>query len=555
LQIDYTAEPTAARFHASDAVCRGFKGPVGNGKSVTCIMEGLRLSVDQWPNAQGIRKSRGVIVRNTNPELRTTTLKTFQQWIPDRICHIALNPIIQGTMRQKLGDGTVMEMEVIFLSIDRVEDVKKLLSLECTWIFLNEVREMPYATVKASRERIGRYPSVIDGYQDVHDDNGKLIYDAPKERNHDGSAKLDKDGEPQYTPCKRKALLMDTNPPDDMHWYYQLAENGYLKGAKNKEAAKAQTKRIFEFFNGPSPLIKEADGTYTPSPEAENIKHLPGGYQYYLDMIAGNTEDHINVMVMGNYGSIMEGKPVYPQYNDRVHCPEKLIGAYRGIPLCLGWDFGLTPAVIIGQLTDIGQCRIIHELTSEDMSVVEFARDVVKPFLQKHYGGTSFDQQGNEVPAWEIGFSFGDPAGNNRGEGEGKSAIGLLNDDYIMQGDTPLNMGFTTEPAPTNDPTLRINAVSSFMIKLCGGGEPGYLLNRSCEILRKGKIGAYHYRRIQRTGEDARHKDKPEKNWASHPSDAEQYLCLGFQGGFVTDSNEEWEDYEDDRRDVGIMGY
>lgn len=538
MQINYVAEPTAAKFHASNAIVRGFMGPVGNGKSVACITEGFRLSADQWPNSEGIRKSRGIIVRNTNPELRTTTLKTFQQWIPDKICHVALNPIIQGTLKQKLPDNTSMEMEIIFLSIDREEDVKKLLSLECSWIFLNEARELPYAVVKAARERIGRYPSSVDGYEDVYNGKGELVYDAPKERNADGTPKL-VDGEIQYTPCKRKALLMDTNPPDTDHWWYQLAEDGHLKKAKNIEHAKAETRRVFEFFRGPAPLIDEGEGKYSPNPEAENIKHLPGGYQYYLDMIAGNTEDHVNVMVMGNYGAIMSGKPVYPQYNDRLHCPEKPVGAIRGIPICLGWDFGLTPACVIGQLTDTGQCRVVWELVADNMDVKQFARDVVKPFLQRHFKD------------WEIGFSYGDPSGNNRGEGEGKSSIGILNDEYVMDGDEPLDMGFITEPAPTNDITRRISAVSSFMIKLCAG-EPGYLLNRDCETLRKGKLGGYAYKRVQVAG-DERFRDKPDKNWASHPADAEQYLCLGFQGGFVTDQTDE-DEYEAPRT-AGVMGY
>ncbi len=542
LKINYVAEPTAAKFHASNKIVRGYLGPVGNGKSVACIMDGVSICLDQWPNSEGVRKSRFIIVRNTGPELRTTTLKTFQQWIPDRLCHIALNPVIQGTMRQGLPDGTRVEMEVIFLSIDRPEDVKKLLSLECTVIFLNEAREMPYATVRAARERIGRYPNRAAGYEDVYDGAGALIYDAPKLRDEAGKPVLGKTGDPIYNPCKRKAVLMDTNPPDSDHWWYQLAEEGCLRNSRNKDYDVTETERIFGFFRGVAPLLDE-DDHYVGNPDAENIDNLPGGYQYYLDMIAGNSPDYINVMVLGNYGTIMEGKPVYPQYNDRIHSPAKPVGAIPGIPICLGWDFGLTPACVIGQLTDIGQCRLIWELVVDDMNAHDFARDVVKPFLQQHFAG------------WTIGFSLGDPAGNARGEGEGKSAIGILNDVYITEGDTPLDMGFYTEPAPTNDITRRINAVQSFMSKLCGGGEPGYLLSRKCKELRKGKLGGYHYKTIGTIGSELT-KSVPHKNMSSHPADAEQYLCLGFQGGYVVDAaNDEDEDYRPRRRNVGTMGY
>jgi hypothetical protein len=458
--------------------------------------------------------------------LETTTLATFKQWIPHEICGITLKPM-RGEMDYPLPDGTRVQCKFIFLALDRPDDVKKLLSLEVTGVFMNEAKELPYAVLKAARERIGRYPSQIDGYVDKGD------YKAP--RDEQGS----------YKPCTRKAVLMDTNPPEDDHWWYQLAEEGCLRSNKSSQAKRAVSE-IFDFVRGPSPLLKQPDGEYKPNPLAENISFLPGGYQYYLDMIAGNTEDHINVMVLGNYGTIKDGKPVYPQYNDRLHCPEKPLGVIEDLPIGLGWDGGLTPSCIIGQMTQRGQLRVIAELVSEDMGVRQFARDVVKPFLQRNFYGI------------EVAFSYIDPAGKGRGEAEAKSAMGILNDEYIddnEDGDIiqPLNLGFETEPAPTNDPTKRIDAVNSFIIKLVDG-EPGYLVSRKCPMIRKGKIGGYQYKRVQVSGED-RYRDKPDKNKYSHPADAEQYMALGFSGGFVVSSDDDWDEYEDDFSEASVMGY
>ena len=540
--INYIASHTGAKFHASDKVVRGYLGPVGNGKSVCCINEMHRLSVLQEPNCNGIRKTKWAIVRNTYDMLETTTLATFKQWIPEDVCSITLKPM-RGDMRYPLSDGTSVEAKFIFLALDRPDDVKKLLSLEVTGVFMNESKELPYAVVKGSRERIGRYPSQIDGYTDVYDNNGKLTYDAPKELDADGNVLFNDDGTPQYKPCTRKSLLMDTNPPEDDHWWYQLAEDGCLRSNQTSEAKRAVSE-IFFFCRGPSPFTL-VNGKYLDNPKAENIKFLPGGYKYYRDMLAGNTEDHINVMVMGNYGTIKDGKPVYPQYNDRLHCPEKPLGVLEDLPIGLGWDGGLTPTCIIGQQTKRGQLRIIAELVSEDMGVRQFARDIVKPFLQRNFYGI------------EIAFSYLDPAGKGRGEAEAKSALGILNDEYIddnMDGDIlqPLNMGFETEPAPTNDPTKRIDAVNSYIIKLVDG-EPGYLVSRKCPMIRKGKIGGYQYKRMQVSGE-ARFKDKPDKNKYSHPADAEQYLALGFAGGYVLDLQEDYDEY-DDFNEVSVMGY
>lgn len=549
-EITYVASPTGAKFHASDKIVRGFLGPVGNGKSVTCINEMHKISVEQEPNCDGIRKTKWAIVRNTYDMLETTTLATFRQWIPDSICAFTMKPM-RANMMYPMADGTRIEAKFIFLALDRPDDVKKLLSLEVTGVFMNESRELPYAVVKGSRERIGRYPSQVDGYTDVYNDAGVLTYEAPKELNEDGSVVMNPDGTPKYKPCTRKSLLMDTNPPEDDHWWYQLAEEGCLRSNQSKQA-KAAVEEIFDFFRGPSPLLKSGDG-YEHNPLAENIKFLPGGYKYYMDMIAGNSEDHINVMVMGNYGTIKDGKPVYPQYNDRLHCPEKALGIIEDLPIGLGWDGGLTPTCIIGQQTKRGQLRIIAELVSEDMGVRQFARDIVKPFLQRNFYGI------------EIAFSYIDPAGKGRGEAEAKSAMGILNDDYVeydINGDivgnedgdliVPLNMGFETVPAPTNDPTKRIDAVNSYIIKLVDG-EPGYLVSRKCPMIRKGKIGGYQYKRVQVGGEE-RYRDKPDKNKFSHPADAEQYLALGFAGGYVLDSHEDYDDC-DDFDDVGVMGY
>jgi hypothetical protein len=528
MQINYQATVTGAKFHKSEKVVRCLKGCVGSGKTVACINELHRLSVEQWPNCDGIRKTRWAIVRNTTPELRTTTLNTFKQWIPEQLCPITMNPMIMGHLKYVLKDGTRVSAEFIFLALDNPKDVRKLLGIEVTGVYCNEARELDYSVVKAARERIGRYPSVIDGYGEVKGEWKPYIPHYNKDRSNKA--------------CRRKCVIMDTNPPDDDHWWYQLDANGYLEGTaeEHKDFAISETDRVFEFFNTPAPLIKNDDGTYSESADAENIRFLPGGYQYYFDMIAGNTEDHVNVMVLGNYGAIRDGKPVYPQYNDTLHCPAA-VPAIKGLPLGLGWDFGLTPACVITQMTATGQLRIVKELFVEDMDIRQFAKDVVRPILASEFKG------------FEIAFSLADPSGV-AGEGEGRSAIGILNDvspddgHYIEK----IGLGFITEPAPTNDPTKRIDAVSGFLKKLVDGGRPGYVIDKRCKILRKGKQGKYQYRRIQAGGEQ-RYKEAPNKDKYSHPADAEQYAALGWIYGYEV-QQDEYDDWDYQEKN-SVTGY
>lgn len=67
---------TAREFMLSKAYVRGIRGPVGSGKSTLCCAEIMRRASEQRPGSDGIRRTRWVVVRNTQPELKTTTIKT-----------------------------------------------------------------------------------------------------------------------------------------------------------------------------------------------------------------------------------------------------------------------------------------------------------------------------------------------------------------------------------------------------------------------------------------------------------------------------------------------
>ena len=117
-----------------DTFFRGIRGPVGSGKSVGCCVEVFRRALAQEKNEQGIRKSRWAIIRNTNPQLRTTTIKTWLDWFPEDTWG-RFQWSVPYTHHIQQGD---IDLEVIFLALDRPEDVKKLLSLELTGVWVNE---------------------------------------------------------------------------------------------------------------------------------------------------------------------------------------------------------------------------------------------------------------------------------------------------------------------------------------------------------------------------------------------------------------------------------
>src|SRR6266850_1262863 len=52
-----------------------------------------------------------------------------------------------------------IEAEFYFLALEKDEDVKKVLSMELTAVFVDEAREIPKSLIDALSGRVGRYPS------------------------------------------------------------------------------------------------------------------------------------------------------------------------------------------------------------------------------------------------------------------------------------------------------------------------------------------------------------------------------------------------------------
>ena len=135
LKLDFSSAPTVAGFFNSDAFVRGLMGPVGSGKSYACCAEIFRRAVQQRPSPRdGIKYSRFAIVRNTHPMLRTTTLKTWLELLPEAMWGpVKYAPPITHHIKLPPRDGAAgIDMEVIFLALDDPKDVRKVLSLELT---------------------------------------------------------------------------------------------------------------------------------------------------------------------------------------------------------------------------------------------------------------------------------------------------------------------------------------------------------------------------------------------------------------------------------------
>ncbi len=447
----YVPTATGRIAHLDDSFVRVIMGPYGSGKSTWAATEIVRraCAIPKWHS--GRRRSRWGIVRNTSGELATTTLATWLAWFEELgDVRKRQKPIM--TYEHTFNDGNgVVELELLFIALDRPEDVRKIKSLELTGCYINELSEVPKAALAHMKGRVNRYPS--KAFCQEHYWSG---------------------------------IIADTNPPEDDHWIYKDFE-------ENK----------FEhhvLFKQPPGLIRNIDNKWVRNPGADNSSHLPDNY--YEMLAEGQSQEFIKVFCLGEYGSVGFGKRVYPEFNPDFHAVESL-PCVQGLDLILGWDFGLTPACVVLQLTARGQLLVLKEYVADGMGIRSFAESVVIPYIAKDF------------PYCKVGMSIGDPAGNARNEiVEEMSCIGEL-----------VSLGIPTVGARTNDIDPRLGSVRYFLNKMVDG-KPGLVLDRrACPTLFRGFVKDYVYNRIAVSGEE-RYKDKPNKNMSSHPHDALGYGCL-----------------------------
>lgn len=456
---------TIKQFMKDQSFFRGLRGPVGSGKSVSCCIEILRRALEQKVGEDGKRKSRWAVIRNTNPQLKTTTIKTWLDWFPeDEWGKFAWS--VPYTHYIKKGE---LDLEVIFLALDRPEDVKKLLSLELTGVWINEAREIPKSIIDATTMRVGRYPSMRDG--------GPSWY----------------------------GVIADTNPPDVDHWWSILAGESVMPDYITKQEAKMLVKPDnWIFYNQPPAMleIKDKEGhldRYEDNKDRENGKNLT--HAYYSNIIRGKTKSWIDVYVLNRLGQIEDGKPVYEMFRRDVHVAKSDVAIMKETPIYVGIDFGLTPACVFGQRVR-GRWLIIDELVAEDMGILRFS-DLMKQKMAEY------------LPRNFI--VFGDPAGDHRAQTDESTPFQILR-----------GRGISARPAPSNDVMLRLESVNVTLSRMVDG-ESGILIDPKCINIIKGFDGGYNYRRMQVSGE--RYEEKPNKNRFSHIHDALQYMLLGAGEG------------------------
>jgi hypothetical protein len=448
--MPYIPSPTAKLYHNDNSQLRIIMGAIRSGKSTASCAEIIKRARNMPRCNDGVRRAICLVIRNTFPMLETTTLLTWKRWF-GRVGMISEkhDSPIELVHRFSDGDG-IIELKLWFMALDKPKDIDKLLSLEVSFAYINEGREVPYSLSEMLLGRIGQYP---------------MAKDCPDIRN------------------AWSGVFIDTNPPDIDSWIYDKFEKQHIEG--------------FKMFRQPPAMLKDDKGIYYENPEAENINNLP--VDYYKRLLTGASEEFIKVYVLGEYGTVNDGKLVYANYNDDLHSVPN-IEVDKSHELLIALDGGLTPAALITQMVD-GQIRAVKEFTTDRMLLEELAQNVLA-YISANFNGFKV--------SWTC-----DPSLN-------EFDIAML-----------YRMGVNVIKARTNDIEPRINAVSFFLNRM-SSGMPSYLISRfGCPVLRKGHLAKYCYRRVQIVGEE-KFRDVPDK---VHPHsdihDCMQYSCLWYNNGNI----------------------
>ena len=473
--VDLNKYPTLARFSNDDAFIRVLIGPAGSLKTTYCFYEILRRACLQQPDAQGVRYTRWVVVRNTFEVLKRATMATAKNAIPETLLRYTEGNSPSAKGRFSLSDGTQVDMQIDFLAVDTVDVLGKVLGYDFTGGVLDEVSELEEEIMFAIARRAGRYPPS------------------------------------NIAPCTWSGAFGATNGPIKTHWLYKWYQGGTEEFNKIRATIERESGRKFFTLHQQPPALLRPDSEHDewrPNPLAENVQNLPCKYNYYFNMLGGD-EQKIAAYVEGKFANLSLGRVVFPEFSrDRNVIAKDKIPPLNGHPVVLGADFGRTPAVLLGAETPDGTLVIIKEIVGTDMSVDKLFDDYVLPVMTSDY------RRSKIYDAW------GDPAGSVGGQATEASPFSIIQ-----------SKGIPIRAATTNNQLgVRLDAVRWFLERTGPRGRPKLLVSDECTYLINAMAEGYVFEEARGNGKIG--QDIPTKShvdWVSDICDALQYLCLGIR--------------------------
>lgn len=323
--VTYNAPPTISSFMLDNSKVRTLIGPFASGKTTGMCMELARRMMMEHPDANNVRRTRFVVVRNTAQQLRQSVLEEIRKWLAPAMNFRVTDSTVQ--FRFKHAEFGTIESDWLLIPLDKPEDQQRLLSLNITGGWVSEFREVPLTLFEALLGRCGRYVPL--GVQ--------------------GNA--------------WHGLIAESNPPDeDSDWYNKL------------EIERPPAWRCFRQPGGLDPNA-ENKGPWLP-------------VNYYEDLAANNNPDWVDVHVHGKYGKSLSGQAVFRRtFQPAFHVTYNELRPIPSMPLMLAQDFGRTPATLVTQVDNRARLLVLREITADGMGIEQFATSKLRPSMIQHYAG------------------------------------------------------------------------------------------------------------------------------------------------------------------------
>lgn len=332
VRYDFRYAPTLRAAALDPRPVRIVWGPVESGKTVWLLLQLYAIACTIPRCRDGIRRSRFLIVRGTEGELKRGILRTWEQMFPEEVWGPVLGSMPALITLRFL--DVEAEFEFFAFEDDSEAVLRKLRSTDYTAAAINEGQFTPLRLMTAIRQRAGRFPKKTDC--------------------------------PDFD--RKKRLVMDMNSPRTAdHWLlYMMGETPLPADMPDSERYQYRLPDDWGIYKQPGVVDPVYDDRgemrgFDISPLAENLPYQDRAA--ILSMCAtGNLDDilrdYCNRLVV-----VKQGAPRYPRFRRSWHVSERPIEIVRGGAPIIGYDPGLTGAAVFFQKVR-GQWRAVREMNA-----------------------------------------------------------------------------------------------------------------------------------------------------------------------------------------------
>ncbi len=202
----------------------------------------------------------------------------------------------------------------------------------------------------------------------------------------------------------------------------------------------------------------------------------------------------------GKFRPIILGKAVYPEFSHKTHVAQNLTPE-TACNIIIGWDnTGLSPAISLSRLNNVGQWLIFKEFCFSDCGIMDATEALIRWSGDHLLEGCTYQH-------------IGDPAGNIR------DTTKQTPSQYISDKGREFGWAINIEDGIQTF-KVRRESVAGRLTRMVNG-EPAVLIDAiGCPLLIEGFGGGYCYPEIGTTGI---YRNDPDKNHYSHIHDSVQY--------------------------------